>query len=206
MKKFGKKTSKEKVISFENQAEIHEPSDDERKYMTTLLRRQIELTEQIYAAYAHVQVLNAEVTKLRRETIPDYAEQIGQLHYELTTGEIALIKKEIEANISKANEPEAFKFLEKSGAGSLIKNTIMINYDRTEDDIKSLEKTQKFLKKFRIDFDIKKTLHKGTLKKHVKECREKGIQLDEKLFGVFEVKDTVIDGTKCPKISSTALK
>jgi len=203
MKKFVKKLTS---LSFEEQAEIHEPTDDERKYMTTLLRRQIELTEKIHTYYAHVQVLNAELTKLRRETIPNYAEQIGQLEYKLTTGEIASIKKEIETNISKINEPEAFKFLEKSGAGSLIKNTITINYDRTEDDIKSLEKTQKLLKKFGINFDIKKSLHGATLKKHVKECREKGIQLDEKLFGIFEVKDTVINGTKCPKISSKVLK
>jgi hypothetical protein len=207
MKKFQKKkTQKEIPISFEEQAESHEPTDDERRHMTDLLRRQIELTKQVYAAYAHVQVLNTELSELRRKTIPEYANQIGQLEYQLSTGEKAVIKKEIEANISDKNKPEAYKFLEDSGAGSLIKNTITISYDRTKDDIKLLTKTKSILRKFKIGFDIKKTLHGGTLKKHVRECREKGIQLDEKLFGVYENMDTVIDGRKCPKISNTPLK
>lgn len=137
--------------------------------------------------------------KLARVDIPELAKSIGQMIYKLPDGKIVEITSKLEANVPKKNEVKVYRWLENNGAGSIIKKVIIIEFDKTEQGQYDFEFAERTLREKDIKFSVKQAVNKATLEKHLRECREKGVKLDEKLFGMFDVYDTVIDKKKTPK-------
>lgn len=175
-------------------------SQGDYAHMTEL----VEQLKSLRAKHAELQAQAAQIHDqmytLARETIPTQAKAIGQTLYKMTDGSTVEIVKRIEAKVAKKNEDRVFAILENElNAGSIIKNDVTIPFDRTEQDQRKLMSLTSLLSAQGVDYEVKKSLHAASLKKFVNECLENGVQLDHKLFGIFEVQDTVINGDKTPK-------
>jgi len=139
--------------------------------------------------------------KIARQDIPELAKTIGQMLFKLPDGTKIEITSKLEANPAKKNQGAVHQWLEKMGAGSIIKKQIVLEFDRTEQGQYDFEHAERSLREKGIEFAVKQTVNKATLEKHIRECREKGIAVDEKLLGVFDIYDTVINDIKTPKKS-----
>ena len=137
--------------------------------------------------------------KIARVDIPELAKAIGQMLFKLPDGTKVEITSKLEASPAKNNQNKVHNWLEKTGAGSIIKRQIVLEFDRTEQGQFDFKFAEKSLREKGIDFQVKQVVNKATLEKHLRECREKGVKLDEKLLGMFDVYDTVINGEKTPK-------
>jgi len=167
--------------------------------MTKLISKKLEYTAEYEEFKSKMEEKFESLHKISRIDIPELAKALGQMLFKLPDGTQVEITSKLEANPAKKNMPRIYRWLEKMGAGSLIKNTITLDFDRTPDGQKDFEFAEEALREKGIAYNKGQSLHKATLEKHLKECREKGIQIDEKLVGLYDVYDTVINGVKTPK-------
>ena len=142
-----------------------------------------------------------KLQKIARTDIPELAKVIGQYLFKLPDGTQVEITSKLEAKPAKKNEGKVWKWLENTGAGSIIKKQIVLEFDRTEQGQFDFEFAERSLREKGILFKVNQAVNKATLEKHLRECRDKGVKLDEKLLGMFDVYDTVVNGVKTPKKS-----
>jgi len=167
--------------------------------MTRLIEAKRQTMDQYAESKATTDSIFKRLLDISRRQIPELANAIGQWIYKLPDGTNVEITTKLEASPAKKNTNKVHKWLEKMGAGSIIKKQIVLEFDRTEDGQKKFEHAEKALREADVVYSTKQAVNKATLEKHIRECREKGIEIDEKLLGVFDVYDTVIDGVKTPK-------
>ncbi len=97
---------------------------------------------------------------------------------------VQLIEK-LRGNISVANKVEAFKWLNDSGHGHIIRRQIIIEFAKDEE-----KWAEKFMRdcrqrKKQLNMTVKRNVHHTTLKSWCQEMLDKGKDLPLELLGVF---------------------
>jgi hypothetical protein len=167
--------------------------------MTRLIKEKLKKMKEFEEATAKRDEIFLQLHEIARVKIPELANAIGQTYYQLSDGTQVEITIKLEASPSKKRENEVYKWLETMGAGSIIKKQITMEFDRTDQGQSDFEYAERVLRDKGVVYAVKQAVNKATLEKHIRECREKGIKVDEKLLGVFDIYDTVINGVKTPK-------
>lgn len=147
--------------------------------ITALARRQYQCEREIMALQQKMVDKAAELQRLREVDIPGAFEEAGTTTLTLSGGVKIEVKPFIVANIKDVNEKAAFTWLRKNKFGSLIKNNVTCAFGMGEDKI--AKATIAALKKMKVDFMSKESVHNSTLRAFVKEQMEKGAPIPKEI-------------------------
>ena len=135
--------------------------------------------------------------KLTDEEMPAMLAEIGISSFTLDDGSTVEIKQTYGASILVKNRSEAFEWLRDKGHDDIIKNTVLCQFGRGEDDLAgafaAFAQTQGYVP------EQKTEVHPQTLRAFVKERCEAGEDFPMELFGAWIGQRAVIKNVKGSK-------
>lgn len=180
------------------------PTRAELEHLTTMARNQIELESRLELKFEEVYKIIEELNDLRLKKLPEYAESIGVDSITLSSGDKIEVESKITAKIPEKSNEVVINWLKKNGHGSIIKNEIQLRFDASDDDQVEFEKAMSILRDNEFEITQKSTIDWRTLNKFAKERIESmDDTFDRKLFGVYDVRQSVINGRKPPKFKKS---
>jgi len=128
--------------------------------------------------------------KLTDEEMPSMLAEIGMSSFALDDGSTVEVKQTYGASILVSKRPEAYDWLRDHGHDDIIKNTVLCQFGRGEDDqagaFAAFAQTQGFIP------EQKTEVHPQTLRAFVKERCEAGEDFPMELFGAWVGQRAVI--------------
>ena len=131
--------------------------------------------------------------KLTEFDIPTYLKALGMTSYRLTDGSSVDVTTKYDAQISEERREAAHAWLRAHNFGDLIKNQVIIDVGKGNDE--KVQRLATLAAELGLTADHKETVHAGTLKAFVKEQIEKqsvvdldraqGDAIPQELFGVY---------------------
>ena len=134
-----------------------------------------------------------QVKKLSEEIIPEAMQQLGLDQLKLDNGVKISVIDNVYAHISEAKKPDAYNWLRDNGLGSIIKNEIAVQFDKTQDSDAIALKDR--LSGEGLPVTHKESIHPSTLKSTVKELVKKGIDVPDDTFNIYIGKKAKINNT-----------
>lgn len=123
------------------------------------------------------------VTDLEEHLIPDKMAEVGLEKFTTTTGFKIEVKETIRASIPVAKRDDAFQWLEDNGHGGLIKRTVVVGFDRDQE-----EKAKELRVQLEREFENVKTDRKvepSTLRAFIAERLRAEEDIPLPLFGAY---------------------
>lgn len=144
----------------------------------------LSLDEQIEFATQSLKNLTDSRRKLLEEDIPAAMDAANVSEFKTTDGHKLTVSDYVNASITKANEEEAFKWLDENGHGSLIKTDVTAKFGRN--DLEEAKRALSLLEGNGMTATMKQSVHASTLKAFAKEQYENGKTLPESCFSVHQ--------------------
>lgn len=135
-----------------------------------------------------------KVTDLSERQIPELMDSLGLKTFTTTSGFKIDVKRTIRASIPAARKDEAMKWLDDNGHSGLIKRSVLVAFDRSQE--KEAHKLEAQLsKKFEnVKTDLK--VEPSTLRSFLGEQLEAGVAVPLDLFGAWEQRTAKITTVK----------
>lgn len=166
----------------------------------------IEYAQMVRKLEAEVAVLQeqeaekkAEITRLLQRVLPPAMDTLQLKQFLLEDGTQVERSDEVYASISKDNALAAAAWLEKNGAGSIVKAKIVVEFERGDTALAKL--VRQLLTKSRIAFEETAGVHNATLRAYVKESVEEGRKLPSCIS--YHVQPTAVLKVRKPRKSRT---
>jgi len=155
------------------------------------LARQIRDKEATIEALEHtLKDCKKDLQKLTDEEMPAMLAEIGISSFTLDDGSTVDVKQTYGASILVQNRPAAFEWLRDHQYDDIIKNTVLCQFGRGEDDqassFSSFAESQGFIPQQKTE------VHPQTLRAFVKERCEAGEEFPMELFGAWVGQRAVI--------------
>ena len=131
-----------------------------------------------------------KIKKLSEEIIPEAMLSMNLEQLKLDNGVKITVVDNIYAHISEAKKPEAYNWLRDNGLGSIIKNQISVQFDKTQDADAIALKSR--LSNEGLPVTHQESIHPSTLKSTVKELVKKGISVPDDTFNIYIGKKTKV--------------
>lgn len=131
-----------------------------------------------------------ELLKLTDEEMPSMLAEIGMSSFALDDGSTVEVKQTYGASILVDKRPEAYDWLRDHGHDDIIKNTVLCQFGRGEDD--QAGAFAAFAQKQGFIPEQKTEVHPQTLRAFVKERCEAGEEFPMELFGAWVGQRAVI--------------
>ena len=148
------------------------------------LARQIRDKEATIDALEHtLKDSKKDLQKLTDEEMPAMLAEIGISSFTLDDGSTVEVKQTYGASILVQNRPTAFEWLRDHQYDDIIKNTVLCQFGRGEDDQASAFSA--FAEEKGFIPQQKTEVHPQTLRAFVKERREAGEEFPMELFGAW---------------------
>ena len=170
--------------------DIAPPSNEALKEISDLaglqLRQQAEvdkLTEQLKTA-------TDKLRKTQEKDLPETMKAAGMEKFTTTESVSIEISETLYASISKKNKPAAIKWLMKNGQSSLVKEDVIVLFDKG--DHKKAEKLFMQLKKKNYPVVTNENINTGSVKSVIKEFLEQGEEVPLEIFGAYFHRKAVI--------------
>ncbi len=128
--------------------------------------------------------------KLTDEDMPAMLAEIGISSFSLDDGSQVEVKQTYGASILVDNRPKAYEWLRDNGYDDIIKNTVLCQFGRGEDDLAS--SFAAFAQQQGYVPEQKTEIHPQTLRAFVKERVEEGDAFPMELFGAWVGQRAVI--------------
>lgn len=147
--------------------------------------QQVEVAKQ-----EEIKSIQDKIKKLSEEIIPEAMLTLGLDQLKLDNGLKLSVVDNVYAHISEEKKPEAYNWLRNNNLGSIIKNEIGVQFDKTQDaeamDLKARLSSEG------LPVTHKESIHPSTLKSTVKELVKKGVAVPEDTFNIYIGKKTRI--------------
>lgn len=128
---------------------------------------------------------------LSREVIPNLLHQVGVSEIKTTDGATVQVKPFIKASITKANQEKAFAWLRDNGLDDIIKNQVMVNFQKNEDN--RAKDVFEDLKEKGLTVMRKEEVNTNTLTAQLKDLiLEKGQTVPVDVFSILNTSKTKI--------------
>ena len=127
---------------------------------------------------------------LSEQSIPNLMREAGISEIKLEDGTAIGVKPYYAASISKAKQDEAFTWLRDNGFGDLIKNNVILQFGKAQDEDANNLVTE--LKSKGHNVSQKMKVEPMTLKAFVRNEIEEGREVPMDLFGIFVGNKTTI--------------
>ena len=155
------------------------------------LARQIrDKEERISSLEEELKAEKKTLLKLTDEDMPAMLAEIGISSFSLDDGSTVEVKQTYGASILVDNRPKAYEWLRDNGYDDIIKNTVLCQFGRGEDDLASAFAA--FAQKQGYVPEQKTEIHPQTLRAFVKERVEEGDAFPMELFGAWVGQRAVI--------------
>lgn len=128
-----------------------------------------------------------KLAQLKERELPDLMNQIGLSSFKTADGKKVSVKKDYKNTI--INESEAFKWLEETGNGALIKTELKLNFGKGERE--ACQEAKKLLLDNNLSFNEKEGVNTMTLNAFTREQLEHGIQFPD-CFSIYTVNRVTI--------------
>jgi hypothetical protein len=148
------------------------------------LARDIRSTEEVILNLEEdIKALKAKLLKLTDEELPALMEEMGISSLTLDDGSVVKVTRTYGGSILVENRPKAYDWLREHGYDDIIKNTVMCQFGRGEDD--RAKGFAEFAAENGFAPEQKTEIHSQTLRAFVKERIEKGDAFPMELFGAY---------------------
>jgi hypothetical protein len=148
------------------------------------LARDIRSTEEVISDLEEVlKTTKAKLLKLTDEDLPALMEEMGISSLTLDDGSVVKVTRTYGGSILVENRPKAYEWLREHGYDDIIKNTVMCQFGRGEDD--RAKGFAEFAAENGFAPEQKTEIHSQTLRAFVKERIEKGDAFPMELFGAY---------------------
>jgi hypothetical protein len=148
------------------------------------LARDIRSTEEVISDLEEVlKTTKAKLLKLTDEELPALMEEMGISSLTLDDGSVVKVTRTYGGSILVENRPKAYDWLREHGYDDIIKNTVMCQFGRGEDD--RAKGFAEFAAENGFAPEQKTEIHSQTLRAFVKERIEKGDAFPMELFGAY---------------------
>ena len=148
------------------------------------LARDIRSTEEVISDLEEVlKTTKAKLLKLTDEDLPALMEEMGISSLTLDDGSVVKVTRTYGGSILVENRPKAYEWLREHGYDDIIKNTVMCQFGRGEDD--RAKGFAEFAAEKGFAPEQKTEIHSQTLRAFVKERIEKGDAFPMELFGAY---------------------
>ena len=171
------------MLEQEMLADSQMPSDKGLGKISTLAERYTDLDEEIKDTETRLKVLKEQAREIAEKQLPDAMAEVGVAKFTLTDGSEVTVKPYYSAKISDEKREECFGWLEDNGHEALIKDEVVLTFNRGEH-----EKAEEFKAKLQeqgMDYSGKMGVHPQTLTAFVKEQVESGAEFPLELFNVY---------------------
>lgn len=148
--------------------------------------RALSIQNQIDEKQAELEQLDRELSSLQRFKIPDMLDSLGISEFKLEDGTKLKVEQSIQANISAANKPAAFRWLRENKFDGIIKTVVKADFGKGESEEAS--RAVALLDEAGFAVEMSETVHAATLKSFVKERLEAGDNIPVDVFGIFDSK------------------
>ena len=149
-----------------------------------------ETEDEIARTEAYLKEKKKDLLKLTDEDLPSVLQELGVSSFKLEDGSQVDIKPLYGASIPKPRIDEAHEWLRDNGYDDIIKNTVLCQFGRGEDDQASAFAA--FAQKQGYVPEQKTEIHPQTLRAFVKERVEEGDAFPMELFGAWVGQRAVI--------------
>jgi hypothetical protein len=179
-----KKPTFEDLVGKENIQEwSNEVSDGELSIVSNLANKQLKLATELKQLEVDLKSKKEELRLTSEQELPDAMQAAGLTQIVLSTGEKISINEFYNAHISKANQEIAYQWLIKNGHAGLIKNEVLLKFDRGEDE--KVAQTVSALQARGLSPNLRQSVHPSTLKAFVKEQFTSGNDIPTEPFGIY---------------------
>ncbi len=168
---------------------LSEDTPEEKDNALTQIKETAEQQEvaekKVAEAENDLKLAKKELVRISEKVFPELLNDLEMTEDITVAGiRVQLIEK-LRGNISVANKVEAFKWLNDSGHGHIIRRQIIIEFAKDEE-----KWAEKFMRdcrqrKKQLNMTVKRNVHHTTLKSWCQEMLEKGKDLPLELLGVF---------------------
>ena len=177
-------------MDLEQESTLINVDTDKVKSISELCNRLLDLQEQARRIEENLKSKNDEIRVLSEQEIPNLMQEAGVSEFKLADGSSVSIKPFYAAKIPVSKTDQAFQWLTGNGYGDLIKNTVSLNFGKSEDNIAN--SLVEDLKSKGHNVSQKKKVEPQTLKAFVKEAIQNGQNVPMDLFGVYISNKTTI--------------
>lgn len=177
-------------MDLEQESTLINVDTDKVKSISELCNRLLDLQEQARRIEENLKSKNDEIRVLSEQEIPNLMQEAGVSEFKLADGSSVSIKPFYAAKIPVSKTDEAFQWLTGNGYGDLIKNTVSLNFGKSEDNLAN--SLVEDLKSKGHNVSQKKKVEPQTLKAFVKEAIQNGQNVPMDLFGVYISNKTTI--------------
>lgn len=156
------------------------------KDVSELIAEALQLGDDIENDEAKLKAKKDKHRELLTQRIPDAIESAsgGQMQkIVLSDGSSVEIAEDIQANITKEKEGEAFGWLRANNHGDLIKNQIKVDFGRGEDNMAGAIREK--IDELGLSASEKQSVHPATLKAFIREQINAGVNVPEDTFSVY---------------------
>ena len=161
----------------------NEVSDGELSIVSNLANKQLKLATEVKQLEVDLKAKKEELRLTSEQELPDAMQAAGLTQIVLSTGEKISINEFYNAHISKANQEVAYQWLIKNGHAGLIKNEVLLKFDRGEDE--KVAQTVSALQARGLSPNVRQSVHHSSLKAFVKEQFTAGNDIPTEPFGIY---------------------
>ena len=180
----GNKPTFEELVGADDVQEwTNEVSDGELSKVSVLANKQLLLANEVAELEANLKAKKEELRLTSEQELPDAMQEVGLTEIILSTGEKISVKEFYNAHISKANQAVAYKWLVDNGHESLIKNDVLLKFDRG--GAEKVDQTVSALKARGLAPEVRQSVHHSSLKAFVKEQFTAGNDIPTEPFGIY---------------------
>ena len=158
--------------------------------VAALARKIRDKEERIAALEEELKDEKKALLKLTDEDMPAMLQEIGISSFSLDDGSTVEVRQTYGASILVQNRPQAYEWLRDNGYDDIIKNSVICQFGRGEDDQASAFAA--FAQKQGYVPEQKTEIHPQTLRAFVKERVEEGDEFPMELFGAWVGQRAVI--------------
>ena len=151
--------------------------------ISMLAEQYTDLEEDIKGVEARLKVLKEQAREIAEKQLPEAMAEVGMAKFTLTDGSEITVKPYYSAKISDEKREECFGWLHDNGHEALIKDEVVLTFNRGEHD--KAEEFKAWLDEQGYDFSGKMGVHPQTLTAFVKEQVESGAEFPLELFNVY---------------------
>lgn len=171
------------MLEEEMLADSQMPSDQGLGKISELAAAYTDLDEEIKDAETHLKILKERARQIAEVQLPNAMAEIGVAKFTLTDGSEVSVKPFYSAKISEDKREECFTWLQDHGHEALIKEEVVLTFNRGEHEKAEEFKTQ--LDQQGMEYSGKMGVHSQTLTAFVKEQVESGAEFPLELFNVY---------------------
>lgn len=165
-------------------------TDKEVSTIAALAEQQLGLEQDIVAIEELLKKNKEKLRILSQESLPNAMLEAGMQSFTLSNGAKIVMKTNYFASISKDHEDAAFAWLREHGFGSLVKNQVIAEFGKGEDD--KANEWVDIMREKGVYPNHKQSVHAQTLKAFVKEQLTAGHEVPSELFSTVVITESVV--------------